>query len=214
MFAVSSHRDSVRTVTLKLPLKDSKISLKSSMFLLRLLIFKWSIEKSFLFSFSDLVSSHAIKHRQSCYTPEMYVELAPRQAYLRKVEVLLAADHFLQKLSSRCLIGSSIYFCMQTWKLDSKCLCPFEQSDSVFIVTTQQALKVDIIRDMLPTNTSIYTYMITLIFYSRHLFLCHQTFLSFLNSFHASREVKATKTNRDTSKTFQNESPLGKAFLA
>ena len=35
-----------------------------------------------------LVFSHAIKHPQSCYTPEMYLELPPSQAFLRKVEAL------------------------------------------------------------------------------------------------------------------------------
>ena len=29
-----------------------------------------------------LVFSHAIKHPQSCYTPEMYLELPPSQAFL------------------------------------------------------------------------------------------------------------------------------------
>ena len=35
-----------------------------------------------------LVSSDAIKHPQNCYTPVMYLELSPSQAFSRKVEVL------------------------------------------------------------------------------------------------------------------------------
>ena len=53
-FAVLSHQDSVRTITLKFPLRDAKKSLKLSMFALRLLIFRCRIERLSLFNCSDM----------------------------------------------------------------------------------------------------------------------------------------------------------------
>ena len=53
-FAVLSHQDSLRTVTLKFPFRNPKNSLKLSIFAVRLLIFKCRIKTLFLFNCSDM----------------------------------------------------------------------------------------------------------------------------------------------------------------